>query len=365
MRKPMMFFPNSAGAVLMFAAHLALVGCAVDATGGAKPPASRSAGWSREGDAFKAGGGAGVQRGAYHGWTDAVCVNNGKVAAVVVPSVGRVMQFKFAGEDTGPFWENAALAGMHGDARGREWQNIGGDKSWPAPEGEWPRVAGRKWHPPVAFDSLPCSVCIDGKVVMLVSPVDRDYGIRVRRRIELAANQPVMRITTTYEKISGPRRRVGIWVISQFKDPVAVFVPVPADSPFSSGQRGRERSIGYEIRGGEEPPSLAHRDGLISLTRDPKKSHKIGNDADRLVWIGKSWAAKVESARVHGVEYPDHGRSAEVYTNPNPLEYVELELLGPLRTLKPGGKISRTVTYTLAHRTKSDPAAEARRILAN
>jgi hypothetical protein len=266
------------------------------------------------------------------------------------------MQFKFARENTGPFWENAALAGKFGDAQAKGWQNIGGDKSWPAPESDWPKVAGLKWLPPLAFDALPCSVRIHGNVATLVSPVDRDFGIRVARRVELAANQPVMRITTTYEKISGPSRRVGIWVISQFKDPVAVFAPVPAGSAFSSG---------YEILGsGEAPPSLSHRDGLISLKRDPRKPHKIGNDADRLVWIGEKWAAKVESPRVPGVEYPDHGCSAEIYTNPNPLEYVELELLGPLRTLPPGDKISRTVTYTLYRRTHADPAIEARAILA-
>ena len=34
-----------------------------------------------------------------------------------------------------------------------------------------------------------------------------------------------------------------------------------------------------------------------------------------------------------GNEYPDRGASAEVYTNPDPKEYVELEMLGPLARL--------------------------------
>ena len=47
----------------------------------------------------------------YHGWTDAVVLGNGTVEAIVVPSVGRLMQFRFTGAADGPFWENPKLAG--------------------------------------------------------------------------------------------------------------------------------------------------------------------------------------------------------------------------------------------------------------
>src|SRR5689334_13477433 len=42
----------------------------------------------------------------YHGWPNTFIISNGSVEAIVVPSIGRVMQFKFVGEDSGPFWEN-------------------------------------------------------------------------------------------------------------------------------------------------------------------------------------------------------------------------------------------------------------------
>ena len=35
----------------------------------------------------------------YHGWADSILVSNGRVEAVIVPAVGRVMQFRFAGEE--------------------------------------------------------------------------------------------------------------------------------------------------------------------------------------------------------------------------------------------------------------------------
>ena len=48
---------------------------------------------------------------SHRGWRDAVILRNGVVEAVVVPSVGRVMQFRLAGRADGPFWENEKLAG--------------------------------------------------------------------------------------------------------------------------------------------------------------------------------------------------------------------------------------------------------------
>ena len=46
----------------------------------------------------------------YRGWADSYLLSNGTVEAVVVPAVGRVMQFHFIGEDD-VFWENSALQG--------------------------------------------------------------------------------------------------------------------------------------------------------------------------------------------------------------------------------------------------------------
>ena len=89
------------------------------------------------------------------------------------------------------------------------------------------------------------------------------------------------------------------------------------------------------------------------MKRDRTKNTKIGNDSSKLFWIGEQWVLKIESPRVAGAIYPDQGSSAEVYTNADPLPYVELELLGPLQTMKVGGSISQTMKYTLG-RSRAD-----------
>ena len=291
----------------------------------------------------------------YHGWPDALLLRNDVVEAVIVPAIGRVMQFRFAGEPEGPLWENDKLLGKKPDAGSRDWANFGGDKAWPAPQASWPQIISRGWPPPRGFDGMPMDAVIDGSAIILVSPVDPDFGIRVRRRIELQPGLPVMTTTTRYEKISGPPVEVGVWVITQVKDPVAIYAILPETA---------HSDAGYVRQSDELPVNFKLENNLIALTRDPKKNHKIGTMAGTLVWVGRNELLRIDSALVPGGKYPDGGSSAEIYTNANPLPYVELEILGPLAPMAVGDKIERLSTYALEHRTRNDPATEVKRLLA-
>lgn len=291
---------------------------------------------------------------SYHGWTGALRLRNEQVEVIVVPEVGRVMSFRFH-DGQNVLWEDVALRGKRGDAMGREWINFGGDKTWPAPEAEWRTHTKReKWMPPPGFDGMPGRARREGSTIVLTSPVDPFYGIRTSRRITLRGDDPIMVIETEYEKVSGAAIPVGIWVIAQFRDPVAVYVPVPESSRFPNGH--------FRFR---DTPwlQLTTVGGLIKVTRDPAASHKLGSDADRMLWVGTKEMCLMATTRVAGAEYPDRGASAEVYTNPDPKTYVELETLGPLATLAPGQRIQETNTYTLLRRRETDADADARRIL--
>jgi hypothetical protein len=111
------------------------------------------------------------------------------------------------------------------------------------------------------------------------------------------------------------------------------------------------------------PPGLSVETGLLSLTRDPKEPHKIGLDAGVLLWVGEKTMLRIDSARVAKSEYPDGSCSTEIYTNPDPLPYVELETLGPLVSMRTGTRIERSNTYTLLRRTMRTAEADARKAL--
>lgn len=286
---------------------------------------------------------------SYHGWSNAWRLISHNAEVIVVPEVGRVMSFRFLdGENV--FWEDRSLDGKRGDASDKEWINFGGDKTWPAPESDWSKYTGRKqWMPPAAFDSMAVEATVTNHQVVLTSPVDPHYGIRTIRRVQLWGSN--LRIDTTYERVSGEPSKIGIWVITQFKDPVMIFGMPPQSSVFTNGY--------FDFNFTKDSwTHLRLEHGGFVITRDPRAPHKMGSDTDRLMWVGEKETCVVTSSRVPGAEYPDRGASAEVYTNPDPKKYIEIEMLGPLSLMNPGDRISRFSTYVLRQRTDKNPEAE-------
>jgi len=290
-----------------------------------------------------------VVSGSYRGWSNAWTLDNGKVRAVAVPGIGRVLQFGFSGEP-GVFWENPAMTGK--PMPEEPWNttgSFGGDKTWPTPQSAW------NWPPPDVFDRSGVDAMPDGDGgLILASPTSPRYGIRTERRITLDPLRPVMRIVTTYLKVQGDPVEVGIWVITQVNEPVKAFLPIPP-SP---------RHLGGLSRTWEWPSAfLRFGLGRVSITRDPAKGQKIGNDSEHLLWVGTKACLRIDNPRVAGATYPDDGCGMEIYTKGDPVPYMELETLAPLRLMSAGDIVSATNTYTLFHRTRRTPEAEADALL--
>jgi hypothetical protein len=293
-----------------------------------------------------------VTRISYHGWPDCCLIDNGSVEAIVVPAIGRVMQFRLSGDADGAFWENRALDGQLHPTGSSEWINFGGDKCWPAPQSDWLRQQDRDWPPPFAFDgaSVKADFCESG--VALTSPVDPGFGIEVTRYVQLDAVRPVMRIRTEYHKILGSPVRVSVWSITQMCDPECISVLLHKDSKLPNG---------FVRQLETEPHGLHIEGGMLSLQRHPEQCTKIGADACSMAWIGRKLAVRIDAEAGPG-EFPDGGCVTEIYTNPDPLPYVELETLGPLETMSAGDSIERATVYTIMPSSAFDPEAEARRV---
>jgi hypothetical protein len=297
----------------------------------------------------------------YHGWTKAILLSNGRVEALIVPEAGRIMQFRFAGSGDGPFWENAKLYGTTSSTT--NWNTpgaIGGDKSWPAPQSDWPRHT--PWSPPFGFDGNPCTCGITNGVVTLTGVVDADYQIRVTRTIELDPDLAFMRIKTVFQRVnstSWTNKPVSVWVITQVRDPVGIYVPVPSPSIFPGAN--------YFQLGRGLPARFQNTNGLISFTRDLAAESHLGFDANSLAWVGTNCAMRIDAPRVAGLSktnYANGGCNTVVYTNRGTdAPYVELECFGPLTTLLPGQSTEFVTTYALFHRTEVNPETEARKLL--
>jgi hypothetical protein len=108
-----------------------------------------------------------------------------------------------------------------------------------------------------------------------------------------------------------------------------------------------------------EPADLKVDGRLLSLGRHVRQQVKVGTDGSSLAWLGRNCVVRID-AEIRPGDYPDGGCVTEVYTNPDPLQYVELETLGPLTTMNPGDRIEQTTVYTVTPRSTADLEAETR-----
>jgi hypothetical protein len=281
-------------------------------------------------------------------------MQNGLIEAVIVPAIGRVMQLGLLGDSVGALWRNPALDGQRHEPPDdlllpREWRNFGGDKCWPAPQSSWPEVQCRNWPPPDAFDSRPMDAVAAETSGILTSAIDACFGIQIVRHVELDRGRPVMRIRTEFHKLSGSPVKVGVWTITQLQDPECVAILLAPHSKFGNG---------YSHLFGAQPADLRIDGQVLTLARHPREQVKIGTDGTSLAWVGRNCVVRIDAEAGPG-EYPDGGTITQVYTNPDPLQYVELETTGPLTTMSIGDRIERTAVYTVLPRTVLDPRSEA------
>jgi hypothetical protein len=285
-----------------------------------------------------------VNPGEWRGW-DARVLRNLVAEVVVVPGIGRVMQFRLLDgqEPSGAFWSHPALGPtLAPDENG--WINFGGDKAWPAPQAEWARIAGRGWPPPATFDAVAHAASVEGEAIVLTSPVDPAYGIRVRRKIALHPTKAEMSIETTYEKVQGAPVRIAVWTITQLASPRVMTVALPERSAFAGGFRGLLPA---------PPKNLSVQGRELTIERDTEAKTMIATDGDRLTWRGEEPEPLVvtvenQTPAQPGSVWPD-GIHSQIYTSPDGAQaYVELELLGPLHDLAPGQSAALTSRYTLA-----------------
>lgn len=303
---------------------------------------------------FHEGSPASITRIGWHGWPDCLLIQNGHVEAVIVPSIARVMQLRLSGDSEGVFWENRTLDGqLHPKAAHHslvdQWLNFGGDKCWPAPQASWTLQQGRYWPPPVAFDRQPMEAIEAEGGIVLTSSIDPAFGIQIVRKVELVPGQPVMRVRTEFDKLAGSPVKVGVWTITEMREPERIAILLPAESKFANG---------YVRLMGAEPADLMIKGGLLSLARHHREVVKIGTDGTSMIWVGRSCVVRIDAEQGPG-EFPDGGCVTQVYTNPDPMNYVELETNGPLVTMNIGDRIERTTIYTITPRTTADPQSEA------
>jgi hypothetical protein len=287
----------------------------------------------------------------YRGWPNPAIVRGDGIEAVVIPSLGRIMDLRRPGEKEGVLWQNPALRGEPVRPDAASWTNFGGDKTWPAPESRWMKNAAGQWMPPKVFDQTPLRASLTEEGLRLESPVDALSGVRFTRLIRPAGRR-TLAVTTTYTKVQGDPVDVAVWVVTQLAEPRVIATTANTQGPPVNLGFGKVKGVEVE-------------QGVVFWKRFPDVSAKLGTTGRALAWVGDRHTLLITSVpgEPTGV-FAGEGNRAEIYVNPDPLPYVELETLGHLRRLRIGESTSCTNFYRLDEtREGESPKAAARRLL--
>ncbi|BEP13502.1 DUF4380 domain-containing protein [Acidothermaceae bacterium B102] len=292
-------------------------------------------------------------------------VDNGDLSLSFLPQVGgRLISLRLGDDEV--LWRNPAFLGPtlapvtpHAswaapDGSMASWANVGGSKTWPAPQGwsgphEWPGP------PDAVLDFGPYAVSVttgaDGWTdVRLTSPDDPRTGLRISRAFFIPPAGTAFSQVSTFTNCGDRPRRWSVWEVAQV----------------DTSRGGR---FVVDVASPADPLRLLDVVGVASWTY---QDHAIGVPVQEVVGkLGFPEATgRISYARGDGVlleltterladqPYPDGGCPVELwlqFPNDSPLEafsglhpqadLVEMELLSPLVDLEPGGTALLPITW--------------------
>jgi hypothetical protein len=271
----------------------------------------------------------------YGGWENCIRLNNGEVDLIATTDVGpRIIRYAFTGEPN-VFKEYPTQMGQTG---GEEWRIYGGHRLWHAPEAKprcyWP-------------DNVPVEYEWDGKTLVLTQPVEGSTGIQKEIEITLAAEGS--RVAVLHRLINR-----NLWEIEAAPWCLTV---MPAGGRAVLPQEPRQSHSdrltpvrplvlwGYTDMA---DPRWTWGTKYIQLKQDSQAT--TAQKAGMLNTLG--WAAYSLDDRLFikryscnpKATYPDFMCNTEVYTGG---DMLELETLGPLAEIEPGGKTESTEDWYL------------------
>jgi hypothetical protein len=280
-----------------------------------------------------------VERVEYHGWHGAYRMSNGSVELVVVPQIGRIMRYGVVG---GPnmLWENPDVRGTVSDPikPTADWINYGGDKLWNAPQEKW------DWPPDPALDRGTYTVTPrPGGRLLLTGQASAKSGLQFQREITLAAQGTGVTIRNTLANVGAKPANWAIWEVAQIDDPTEVRLPRSRSGRFAPGYHLFKT---YSLL----PGMVTVSGDAVSLRRNAKQAAKIGSDAPA-GWIAGVVAGqefRITAAREPGKAYADEGCNQEIFVSADPTKYAEMEMLGALHELRPGGSTAFVTHWSLS-----------------
>ncbi|MFJ1766192.1 DUF4380 domain-containing protein [Amycolatopsis sp. NPDC088138] len=274
-------------------------------------------------------------------------LERGDLRLGLVPELGgRLLSVRHRGAEL--LWRNPEhldddLRGEYAPNSGRmgDWVNYGGDKTWPAPQG-WSGPDEWAGPPDPVLDSGPYSVAADGDTVTMTSAPDPRTGLRFTRAVTILDDG--YRLDLHAENVSSRQVRWALWNVTQ----------LPGGGSVTAGLSRPD--VVALVAGTGTPEYTVDGDRLVVPAQDVVGKLGVPGTAGWVSYGALTLSFDVDPAG----EYPDEGSPLEIWLEhplPSPLKelgdldpparIVELEVLGPLTTLAPGGSTALTIRATV------------------
>lgn len=285
----------------------------------------------------------------FRGWS-AWTLSHGLLSLQIVPAVGgRLMSVEYAGIEV--CFINPALEGRLAEEDSERWAQLcgdwtfplwGGGKTWIAPEADWPGGCPHRDLDSGAYHVLHRWQDEDSAGIELQSPVCRQSGLQIRRKISISGGDAFWKVEHTLINTTAHTLDCGIWDVLMLRRPGHVAVEWAA-------------SIGeFRAIAGQDDPKVLQEEGAIALTAghasilcQQPRQFKVGiAGASGLLSVELDLPeGRVRYWRIAPVleQAPyAHGHPIEVFNAPD-LPYFEVESHSPLATLPGFASVSFTV----------------------
>lgn len=301
-------------------------------------------------------------------------VDTGDLCLTFLPGLGgRLLSVRCGGAEL--LWQNPAYVdrGSLRTVRPRpdwapldgtmgSWANVGGSKTWPAPQG-WTDDTEWAGPPDPVLDSgawtMESAVAADGTVhLRMASPDDPRTGLRIIRELTVPAGRTFTQ-RSTFRNVSDRPVRWSVWEVAQVdtgggpgwapedgtitvsvSDDAAPLDMIAAVGRVEVGPRGPDGRREVPVRAAVGKVGFTTADGELAFHRPDGAGLTLRFDP------------------VLGAPYPDGGARVELWMQcpqPTPLDdwgglhpdawLTELEVLGPLVDLAPGEETALDLTW--------------------
>jgi hypothetical protein len=299
--------------------------------------------------------------------------DNGTVQLTFLPAVGgRLLSIVASGREL--LWRNpdyfdanfravrprSTWAPLDGSFA--SWANIGGSKTWPAPQG-WAGEGEWAGPPDDVLDAGAWSIeagenDTGDMTVSMTSTYDERTGLRIERRFGIPSGGTEFTQLTTFTNLSNRTVSWSIWEVCQ------------VDTGTGAGLTGAEAAIEVDVSGAHAAESINlgdyrgslmaehFGDRLIVPIQDVVAKRGYPAASGRIAYRAPGRALELFFDPVPGASYPDGGSRAEIWMQSPQVEPIaelsglhpdaylaELEVLSPSWTIEPGASVDYALKW--------------------